>query len=325
MSFQKTFDQLLNEILTDYRNQFPGADTSQGSLIFLKSACTASALWGIYNYQEWIARQIFPDTADPENMEHHAWLREILRRASETDAELLARLLARMRRPPAGGNKYDYVQWALEVDYVAAAWSFPLAQGPGTIDVIITAKADYTGSEVPTSHALTGTVSGVAENKLIDAGGDFTGTVRPGDVAVNDLGIEAEVTAVDSDTQLTLSDDIFTTAGEAYTIKSLTVQVREHIDEKRIPTAKIFRVLPPTIALQDVTMVLEGRVEKVQAKNEVAAYLNALTPNEKMIIDQLRAIAVNNGAAKITSITPSEDVVPEDVYGMIRPGTISII
>lgn len=208
---------------------------------------------------------------------------------------------------------------------MAAAWSFPLAQGPGTIDVIITAKADYTGSEVPTSHALTGTVSGVAENKLIDAGGDFTGTVRPGDVAVNDLGIEAEVTAVDSDTQLTLSDDIFTTAGEAYTIKSLTVQVREHIDEKRIPTAKIFRVLPPTIALQDVTMVLEGRVEKVQAKNEVAAYLNALTPNEKMIIDQLRAIAVNNGAAKITSITPSEDVVPEDVYGMIRPGTISII
>ncbi|MFA7465526.1 MAG: baseplate J/gp47 family protein, partial [Syntrophales bacterium] len=253
MSFKKTFDQLLDEILTDWRNQLPGADTSQGSLIFIKSACLASALWGLYNYQDWISRQVFPDTADSEYMEHHTWVRGITRRASETDAELLARLLEYIRRPPAGGNRYDYVKWALEIDYVAAAWCFPVAQGPGTVDVVIQADADYTGSEIPTSHTLTGTVSGTAENKLVDAGGGFSGIVRPGDIAVNnDLGTEAEVTAVDSDTQLTLSSDIFTAAAQAYTLQSLTVQVKEYIDTVRPVTASVVRVLPPTVQTENV-------------------------------------------------------------------------
>ena len=79
--FLKDFDTILNEILVDYRAQAPDADTSKGSLIFIKSACQASALWGAYRYQEWISDQIFADTADAANMEHHAWIRGITRRA----------------------------------------------------------------------------------------------------------------------------------------------------------------------------------------------------------------------------------------------------
>ena len=131
------FDELLNNLLTDYKNQFPEADISQGSLIFIKSACYASALWGLYQYQEWIARQIFPDTADPEYMERHAWVRGLARRAGESDDALLARLLDYIRRPPAGGNRYDYVKWALEVDGVEAAVCIPTGQGPGTVDVVV--------------------------------------------------------------------------------------------------------------------------------------------------------------------------------------------
>ena len=52
MSFKKDFDDLFNTILTDYKNQFPTADTSQGSLIYIEAACLASALWGIYYYQD---------------------------------------------------------------------------------------------------------------------------------------------------------------------------------------------------------------------------------------------------------------------------------
>jgi uncharacterized phage protein gp47/JayE len=155
MSFQKGFDELLNDILTDWQNQFPTADVSQGSLIFVKSACLASALWGMYRYQEHISRQIFPDTADSANLEHHAWLRNIVRQAGETDAELLARLLEVIRRPPAGGNKYDYVRWANECADVAAAYCYPLAQGDGTVDVVVIADKVTTGSEIPTAGHLT--------------------------------------------------------------------------------------------------------------------------------------------------------------------------
>ncbi|MRR56970.1 MAG: hypothetical protein EG824_01975 [Deltaproteobacteria bacterium] len=140
MSFPlPAFDELLNALLTDYANQFPEADLSQGSLTFIKSACYSSALWSLYQYQQWISRQILPDTADSEYMERHAFVRGLERRAGETDAALLARLLDYIRRPPAGGNKYDCVKWALEVDGVQSAICIPTGQGPGTVDVVILA------------------------------------------------------------------------------------------------------------------------------------------------------------------------------------------
>ena len=179
MSFQKEFDDLLNAVLTDYRNQFPEADTSQGSLIFIKSACLASALWGIYKYQDWISSQIFPDTAETEFLEHHTWVRGLARRVGETDAELLSRLLDYIRRPPAGGNKYDYIKWALTIDNVSAAYCFPLGQGLGTVDVVIIADQDTSGSKLPSSHAMTGTSTGTTANKLVDSAATFTDPIDP--------------------------------------------------------------------------------------------------------------------------------------------------
>lgn len=56
----------------------------------------------------------------------------------ETDAQLLERLLDLIRRPPAGGNRYDYRRWALEVAGVTAAYVYPLRRGLGTVDTVIT-------------------------------------------------------------------------------------------------------------------------------------------------------------------------------------------
>jgi len=58
----------------------------------------------------------------------------------ETDPELLARLLDVIRRPPAGGNRWDYRRWAMNVDGVSAAYVYPLRRGLGTCDVVITAS-----------------------------------------------------------------------------------------------------------------------------------------------------------------------------------------
>jgi uncharacterized phage protein gp47/JayE len=151
--FERTFDELFNAILTDYKNQFPEADSSKGSLVFIKSSALASSLWGLYKYQGWIARQAFPDTADVEALEHHAWVRGINRKTGETDADLLARLLDYIRRPPAGGNKSDYVKWALSITGVKAAYCVPLGQGPGSVDVVIVADIS-TGSEVPSAGLI---------------------------------------------------------------------------------------------------------------------------------------------------------------------------
>lgn len=326
-SFQKDFDTLFAAILTDWRNQYPDADLSKGSLIYMKSACLASALWGLYKYQDWIARQMFPDTAETAALEHHAWVRGLSRTVGETDAEFLARLLTYIRRPPAGGNKYDYEKWSLEIDYVAQAWCFPLGQGLGTVDVVILADEDTTASELPSSHAMTGTATTVTANKLIDSAADFNDTLpaRIGDIAYNeDLATQAVVTAIDSATQLTLDTDIFTATGQAYTLKSLTVQVKEYIDDVRPVTASVVRVLPPTITTQAVTITVTGTgVDKAAIATEITALMNALIPGEILYLSQIIATAIASGAGNVTVSLPAADVTP-GAYEMLRPGTITV-
>ena len=327
MNFERDFDELLSGILTDYRNQFPEADTSQGSLIFIRSACLASAVWGLYRYQEWISKQIFPDSADTEALEHHVWVRGLSRTYNEMDSSLLARLLEYIRRPPAGGNKYDYVKWAKAIDNVTAAYCYPLAQGLGTVDVVIVANEANTGSEVPSSHAtLTGTVTSTGALRLIDTAAAFvTSEAHKGDRVTNtSAGTEAKIVSVDSETQLTLDTDIFTVTGEAYEIPSLITEVKDYIDDQRPVTASVVRVLGPEILSQAVMMTTTGaNVNTAQIAGDIEAYMEGLTPGQTLYVSQLTAIAIRNGADNATVTTPAEDVTCTG-YEMIRPGEINV-
>lgn len=327
MSFSKDFDTLLNEILTDYRNQFPGIDTTRGSLVFIKAACLASALWGIYRAIEYQARQIFPDTSNTPNLEHHAWLRGMSRRPGETDAELLARLLSLIRQPPAGGNANDYVQWSLSIENVTAAWCFPLAQGPGTVDVVILADKERTGSEIPSSHAtITGSNTSVAEGKLIDTAATFlTDQTQQGDKVVNELeGTTARVVSVDSESELTLNAHIFAADERPYQVISLCQEVLDYIDTVRPVTASMIRVLPPELLTQDIDITLTGSsVDTAQVVAELTAWMNSLMPQQVLFVSRLMQIALDNGADNAVVNTPSADVIPGD-YQMIRPGVINV-
>jgi hypothetical protein len=75
-----------------------------------------------------------------------------------------------------------------------------------------------TPSNLQNSVQATGTADGTDTNKLIDSSASFTSTVAVGDIAVEtQSGNFANVTAVDSDTQLTLDDHIIQSGG-GYTI-----------------------------------------------------------------------------------------------------------
>ncbi|QBH95456.1 baseplate J/gp47 family protein [Limnobaculum zhutongyuii] len=96
----------------------------------------------------------------------------------ETDADLLARLLELIRRPPAGGNRHDYRRWALEVDGVTGAYVYPLRRGLGTVDVVI----------------ISG--SGIAPVELIQTVKDYIEGLRPV-TAKDTLILTATLKAVD--------------------------------------------------------------------------------------------------------------------------------
>lgn len=56
---------------------------------------------------------------------------------AESDAALLARYLQRVQSPSAGGNKADYVSWALAVAGVGGVSVVPVKDGPGTVRIAI--------------------------------------------------------------------------------------------------------------------------------------------------------------------------------------------
>jgi len=65
----------------------------------------------------------------------------------ENDEDYRKRILQHIQFPPMGGNKADYIEWGLSVDGVSQAWCYPLANGPGTVTVVVTAQgADPTPS-----------------------------------------------------------------------------------------------------------------------------------------------------------------------------------
>ena len=55
----------------------------------------------------------------------------------EDDAAYYARYLLKIRTPATSGNIYHYQSWALEVSGVGAVQVFPLARGPGTVDIVL--------------------------------------------------------------------------------------------------------------------------------------------------------------------------------------------
>jgi uncharacterized phage protein gp47/JayE len=53
----------------------------------------------------------------------------------ESDGDYRRRILARFSTPPLGGAQEDYVQWALELEGIDAAFCYPNRAGLGTVDV----------------------------------------------------------------------------------------------------------------------------------------------------------------------------------------------
>ena len=74
-------------------------------------------------------------------------------------------------------------------------------------------------SDIVITKTESGTATSTTANKLVDTAGQFTANVKVGDTVSNTTdNTTADVTAIDSNTQLSLSADIMA-SGEAYVIK----------------------------------------------------------------------------------------------------------
>lgn len=207
--FARSFDELLNDVLTDYKNQIDpetGApiDVSKGSLAFVKGAVMASAAWGLYQSIDWTGDQIFPDTCSVDNLYHHGAIKGVAPLVGESAADYLARVQFAEQKPLAGGNRYDYIAWALEISEVQRAWCYPAVRGNGTVDVVIL-QDPATVAEVE-SGTLCALVKAFIElRRPVGRGADAVLVVAPTvdltNVTISNLGtadpevVAAEITA----------------------------------------------------------------------------------------------------------------------------------
>jgi uncharacterized phage protein gp47/JayE len=140
--FLVEFDDLMEQILLDYKNLDPSPDVNEGSIVYIKAACLASMLWGLYRFQDYIAKQEFPDTADTDNLNHWGAIYGIARNSGEADSAYAARILQYLQSPPAGGTALDYKNWSLSVTTTINAQEnfLPAAVNIGTNQITTAAE-----------------------------------------------------------------------------------------------------------------------------------------------------------------------------------------
>lgn len=124
---------------------------------------------------------------------------------AESDAALVARLYTRLQSPATSGNADHYRQWALEVEGVGAAKVTPLADGPGTVSVLIA-----------------GAGMGPVDAETVTRCADYIETLRPvgAEVTVETVeGLPIDVSAaltLDASTTHVAVAEAFTAALAAY-------------------------------------------------------------------------------------------------------------
>lgn len=130
----KTHTELLKKMKSAFAGQ---VNTGEGS--FVESVLSPAALELVEAYigMEQILKEAFPQTSSFNALKLKAEEYGLIMKDGESKEDLLERLLLKMQKPSASGNKNDYLNWARSVDGVGGVKVFPLKNGPGTVEVAV--------------------------------------------------------------------------------------------------------------------------------------------------------------------------------------------
>ncbi|SNR95176.1 Uncharacterized phage protein gp47/JayE [Humidesulfovibrio mexicanus] len=319
-------------ILRDVQNQLPDAATGADSDFGVRAGATAAAVEGLYQHQAWIARQVFPDTADTEWLERHAALHGLTRKratvaqgaatfsgtpgaviAVGTEAKTLAGLVFVTTAEGtigAGGSV------AVPVQAGAAGTAYNLAAGAGL--TLTSAPSGVQGAAVLTSAAIGGT----------DAESDASLLARVLDVLRNPpaggnkadwrrwaMNVDGVTAAYVFPLRRGLGTvDVCVTSAGGLPSAEILEAVRAYLDEMRPAAASDFLVLAPELAPVPVTAQarLSG-LTLAQAEAAIttalAAYFATLEPGDPAYLSRIEtAISGVSGVVDRVVTSPAANV-----------------
>lgn len=347
--FLKDFDGLLEEILRRYQNLDPAPDITQGSIVYIKAACLASMLWGLYKYQDYLADQIFLDTADTDSLNHWALgIFGIARLTDETDHDYALRVIEYLQMPPAGGTAKDYKDWSLTgtpqgtpatpFDYAESLTPSALNTSTniitttqdwqdharvqwtttGTMPSGLVASTDYWTLRYDSSSIQMANTADSTVALVLGTQGSGIHTITPQDATTLYSVVNAYVmtppTVPAGTVDITIVPNdltiINTPAGE-----TLRRAVLANVESLRPVTASgttvsMVQLLPITIQIS----MSPTTVDLEQVESDIRSFLSAMAPGDTLYLSRLTAMCVNNGATVVNVQLPTTDQVPYAGY-----------
>lgn len=308
--FQESFDKVLADTLLSFTSRFPGEPAGPNDPMFRFAASVAFAKWGIQGNIDFGVNQALPDTAEVKGVERFAFNYGIDFITGESFEDFQARVLGITRNRKGGGREVDYIQVAEEVAGVDQVTIIdPAQEGLAKVGVVLL------------SAIVTGTVTSVAANKLLDSTAVFvTGMFNintPIAVKNTTTGLYTTINGFTGVDELDLTDDRFQVNGEGYQIhfripiQSIIDEVEDLIEDFR-PKIDTPVVRASSISkVQDVVMIVSGEdVDRPAIITDVEGYANNLASGEKFAINQLQSIATLNGAESVEITDPPDDQNP---------------
>lgn len=138
-----TFDAIRSRALRDIRSQLPDADITTDSDNHVRASSVSAIAEGIHQQASWTARQIFPDSADFEELKRHAATRDVTPKSATSAGGVLT----------VTGKAGVVVSASLRVRHVASG-------------LLLATDADV---EIPSSGTATVAVT------TVDTGSDLNG------------------------------------------------------------------------------------------------------------------------------------------------------
>ncbi len=333
MSFE-TPDQaaIAAGILRDISNQLPEAATSVDSDFGVRANATGGAVEGLYQHQQWIARQTFPDTADTDWLEQHASLRGLTRKRATTaagtatftgtpgaaiplgtEAKTLAGLVLITSETGvigAGGTAIVPVQGGLAgaACNLAAGTGLTLTSAPsGVMSQAVVATALVGGTDAETDAGLLARLLDVLQSP--PAGGNKADWRRwamavDGVTAAYVFPLRRGIGTV----------DVCVTSAGGLPSEDILAAVRLHLDDERPTAVRNFAVFGPELLPVPVHALvrLSGlTLEQAQPLVEAAlnAYFATLEPGDPVYLSRIEtAISGVSGVVDRMVTAPAANV-----------------
>lgn len=178
----------------------------------------------------------------------------------ESTQALLERYLTKVQKPSTSGNWYDYYNWAMECEGVGAAKVFPLANGPGTVKVIV--------ADANMSAAGTG---------LLETVKNHIEELRPIGADVTVASIVEKAVNVSADIRLQAGRNLGTVQ-EAFRISLAAYLRKEVLDMSYVSLARVGNLLLGTDGVEDYSnLLLNGLSDNVVLSEEEIAVTGTVT------------------------------------------------